>query len=608
MCGIAGFFGRRPMGIEIVQAMFAALANRGPDARHVHGWDRDRPVADGMTSALLHTRLSIRDVSRAADQPMSNRDGSIWICYNGEIYGWEEDRRRLEAEGVAFRTWSDTEYILYLYERDGLAFLPKLRGMFALVIADFRARKVYALRDRLGLKPLVYYHDQAEFAFASTVRALLPYLPLTARDVSASAIDAFLAHRYIPAPHTVFARMHRLENGHYLVYDMASSQLTKHRYWHAQAEPVDPAQCLADSVSIRTASDRPVGLFLSGGVDSNAIASVLVKRGYGNIDAFTAGFRGSRMDESALASEFAHAHGLRHEVLPIGPGVGDEFNRIVQDLDEPFADPSAFPLWFLARETSKRVKVVLSGDGGDELFGGYKRYAKHLRTRWRPRLPFLPVLSAGRRKGAGRIIDELRLGWQAAYGLRFSGFSPSQRRFLQPDFSSPQPVYWRGLEARGRTLDALLQIDMQNYLPDYVLRKGDLCTMAHGLELRAPLLDYHFYQSVMALDSAARFSTPPKSFLLQQCPADVRRTLSQKKKSGFNPPVAEWLDHELADRLVGLGARLAERTNRQLHARAVDDVVQFYRRGERNMAEQVLQLLMLDESLGQLRTLAARSA
>ena len=296
----------------------------------------------------------------------------------------------------------------------------------------------------------------------------------------------------------------------------------------------------------------------------------------------------------------AHRLGLKHEILPIESHIGDDFERIVADLDEPFADPSSFPLWYIARAASAHVKVVLGGDGGDELFAGYRRYDKHLASGWRRgfRLPLPATSSAGRR---GKLLDELRLDWLSAYSLRFSGMHPALRRFLQPALASVPAVYWDKMPANtDDPLRALLETDMHNYLPEYILRKGDLCTMAHGLELRVPLLDHRLYQSVLALPDAERFTRPRKLALAGACGPCRELKLFEQKKRGFNPPVGQWLKNELrgpARRPRRAAATVDRRPDRRARAQQLVDV---FISGENARAEQVLQLLILDTSLTQL--------
>ena len=602
MCGIAGFVGKRSVAPVTRNGMLVALASRGPDARHEIAWrDGFARTEQDAVAALLHTRLSIRDLRTVADQPMANENGDVWLSYNGEVYGWEADAEELKKRGYVFKTTSDTEFILNAYQAWGLeGCLAKLRGMFAFAILDLRARKLHLVRDRLGIKPLVYWHHDHELVFGSTVRALLPYLKPAERRLSPAGIDAYLAHRYVPAPHTVFEDIQRLPHGHHARFDLNTGALALTPYWQPQADSaLDFAATLVESVKLRTVSDRPVGLFLSSGVDSTTVASVLAQTGHRDITAYTAAFPDTEYDESTRAAHVAQRLGLKHEILPIESHVGDDFERIVADLDEPFADPSSFPLWYIARAAATQVKVVLGGDGGDELFAGYKRYDKHLRSAWRRglRLP-LPALASHAK--SAKLLDELRLDWLSSYSLRFSGMNPALRRLLQPAFV-PASTYWDRMPADTTDpLRALLETDMHNYLPEYILRKGDLCTMAHGLELRVPLLDHRLYQSVLALSGEKRFTRPRKLALGAVCDVCRESKLFDAAKRGFNPPVAHWLRHELRERLDGLGARLAQSTQNQLDGARVQQLIDGFTSGTDARAEQVLQLLILDTSLSQL--------
>ena len=603
MCGIAGFFGKRAVAPTVRNAMLAALASRGPDAQHAVCWNSARARTEQeATVALLHTRLSIRDLRAVADQPMTNDAGDIWVSYNGEVYGWEADAAELKRRGYTFKTTSDTEFILNAYHAWGIeGCLAKLRGMFAFTILDLRTRELHLVRDRLGIKPLVYWYRGHELVFGSTVRALLPYLKPAERKLSPAAIDAYLAHRYVPAPHTVFDGIQRLPHGHYARFDLNTGALALTPYWQPQADnALNFATTLVESVKLRTVSDRPVGLFLSGGVDSTTVASVLAQTGHRDITAYTAAFPGTEYDESAQAARVAQRLGLKHEILPIESHIGDDFERIVADLDEPFADPSSFPLWYIARAASSHVKVVLGGDGGDELFAGYRRYDKHLASGWRRGLR-LPLPAMASHAKSAKILDELRLDWLSAYTLRFSGMPPVLRRFLQPALASVPATYWDRMPANTTgPLRALLETDMHNYLPEYILRKGDLCTMAHGLELRVPLLDHRLYQSVLAMPDDKRFTQPRKLALGGACGPCRELKLFEQKKRGFNPPVGRWLKNELRGRLDGIGARLQQSTGGQIAAARAQQLVDVFISGEGARAEQALQLLILDTSLTQL--------
>ena len=591
MCGIGGFFAQRTVASQVVEAMQAALAPRGPDARHAKVWEKN---------GLLHARLSIIDPRPEADQPMSNARGDVWIIYNGEVYDWEGAAAELRA-AAPFRTRSDTEFILRGYEAWGIEkLLERLRGMFAFAILDHAKAKAYLARDRMGEKPLVYAALGDELAFGSTVRSVLPFLPRDKRELSPEGIDAYLAHRYIPAPRTVYRHVQRLENGHYLEFDLRSRRLGKHRYWHPRAEEGSWLEALDGSVRMRTIADRPLGVFLSGGVDSTVVASRLARQELTAFRTYTAAFPGSSMDESASARETAATLGFPNTAVTMPDSVRDDFAAVVAALDEPFADPSSFPTWYLAREVSKEVKVVLVGDGGDELFGGYKRIAKHLRTAWRRGLRFpLPIRPA---LEGGKLATEAAIDWQTAYSLRFSGIAPAQRAFLQGLSQLHALEYWRAADDEAKTaLGKLLAIDNANYLPEYILRKSDLCTMAHGLEARAPFLDHRFVQRILALPEAQVHTRPPKLLLGKALDPRLPSDFLHRKKRGFNPPLKRWLREELGGRFEGLGERLDDLTGGQLVRGPVEAFVRRYRDGAEHLAEHALQLLILDESLAQLR-------
>jgi len=608
MCGIAGVFGRVPRPAEKLDATLDRLANRGPDAQHRVCWDHTGRETTGFAiEALLHTRLAIIDPRPEADQPMSSDDGQIWISYNGEVYGWQHDAKILAASGATFRTRSDTEFILHAYERWGIEeTLRRLRGMFAFAILDRRRGELHLVRDSMGKKPLVYALRGGELAFASTVRAILPLLAQTP-SISPQAIDAYLAHRTIPAPLTIYEGVHRLPAGHRLHFNLATRQAEVHGHWRPAAQATsDWRECLDDAVRLRCTADRPVGLFLSGGIDSTLIAARLHHIGQPLL-AFTAAFPGSDMDESAQAVETAAALGLPHRAVPIPQRIRDDFPRIVADLDEPFADPSTIPLWYLARETTREVKVVLAGDGGDELLAGYKRYRQHLHSAWRRgwRWPLRHWPAKPEPQFWTKLRQELAMDWESAYSLRFSGFTPAQRRWLQPGLADLPGTHWRMPDFQPDTapLQRLLEIDMLNYLPEYILRKGDLTTMAHGLELRAPLLDTKLYQAILALPDRVRFTRPAKTLFAPLMPQPLSARLFSAKKRGFNPPLRHWLRNDLGERLSGLGDRLAQHTNGGIDARHAEGMLDRYKAGSENLAEGMLQLVILDESLGQLKRL-----
>ncbi|MDH4469960.1 MAG: asparagine synthase (glutamine-hydrolyzing) [Verrucomicrobiae bacterium] len=581
MCGIAGIISEKWVTPAQIEGAQTSLQARGPDSwgseqfsfSPEQGW---RHAAIG-SAALIHRRLSIRDLSTAAGQPMCNEDGSLWIIYNGEIYGWEEEAQGLRHQGHHFKSHSDTEFILHGYEEWGDAVLEHLRGMFSFSILDLRKRRLFLARDRLGEKPLFYTVENNLFAFASTVGALSKIVGTT-HSWNPNAIDAFLTHRYIPAPLSIIEGFCKLPAAHSLVVSLESGipvAAEPQEYWKPQPSPHDnPAALLKESIRLRLISDRPLGLFLSGGIDSQAIAALIAHgKMLPELPTFTASFPNSNSyDESGAAGEIAHRLGLSQTALPIKMQVED-LATIVGDLDEPFADPSAIPTWYLCQAAVKKIVVALSGDGGDELFAGYKRYHVHQRgafflprygkkRSWNTSSLSLKTARYGRLK---RTLLSYQLGWEEAYALRFAAFDPISRAFLQPDISV-ETSYWRRPSKALSPMAWMLECDRLNYLPEYILKKSDLCGMAHGLELRSPMLDHRFFEAVLGMPLQERFTQPPKQFLQQQI--GIHALVGPKR--GFNPPLHAWLHQKsFAPIYDELPRALSSFTSGQLSAKSL---------------------------------------
>jgi asparagine synthase (glutamine-hydrolysing) len=578
MCGIAGIFSEQLITPAQIERAQISLQSRGPD-----GWGSQQfsfSTKQGWhtspcgSAALIHRRLSIQDLSEVASQPMGNEDGSLWIIYNGEIYGWEEEARFLRERGHHFKSHSDTEFILHGYEEWGDAVLEHLRGMFSFSILDLRKRRLFLARDRLGEKPLFYTSQNNLFAFASTAGAL-SRLVGTTPSWNPKAIDAFLTHRYIPAPHSIVEGFYKLPSAHFLIVSLETGVPvadTPREYWKPHPSAHDPATLLKESIRLRLVSDRPLGLFLSGGIDSQAIAAVITQeKMLPQLPTFTACFPNSdSFDESRAAGEIARRLGLSQTALPIKMELED-MATIVGDLDEPFADPSAIPTWYLCQAAVQKIVVALSGDGGDELFAGYKRYHIHQRgsfflprygkkTDWNSHSLSLKISNKDRLR---RALLGFQLGWEEAYALRFSAFDPLSRAFLQPDFSVATS-YWRRPSGSLSPRAWMLECDRLNYLPEYILKKSDLCGMAHGLELRSPLLDHLFFEAVQGMPLQERFTEPSKKFLQQQ----IGPQALVGPKRGFNPPLHAWLHQKsFAPIYEELPLTLSSLTNGQLSAK-----------------------------------------
>ncbi len=659
MCGIAGFVGQRFIQTNQRKQMLNALQKRGPNGLHQISWNnlqRNINPENPANMAILHARLSVQDVRQIADQPMNSANAeNVFICYNGEIYDYQTCKNDdlIKNLGYKFRTNSDTEFILNAYlafaerGKNFQKFLSKLRGMFAFAILDLREKNqplLFLVRDRLGLKPLNFYYQKGDgLAFASLIRALLPYLPKNQRDFDFQSVEAFLTHRYIPSPKTIFEKIQRLPQSHYLRYDISADELQIFKYWENPLISKKFSENLVENlpnsnfdevknelyqaVKIRTISDRPLGVFLSSGVDSSAVATILSEQNFRQFPTFTASFDNPKYDESQAAKKISEALNFENITLKIPQNFDkSEFSQIVSDLDEPFADPSAFPTWFLSKATSQKVVVVLGGDGGDEIFAGYKRYAKHLRTAWRKNFRFgnfvsLPSL---KNKGLAKFADEMQISWLDAYVLRFSGFTPSQRRFLLKNKNKNKNLekihFWLQENSENSAnlspLQELMQIDFANTLPEYILKKADLCTMAHGLELRSPMLDHIFLEKLakLAILSPQKIFTKPAKYLLNEMIFSQNQHLQKhqidlfnQKKKGFNPPLNAWLEQDFFKKNI---SNLVENLQQILldffDSKNLQEFLNFYyqqNKGYQSLAEQVLQLFILEESLQQLNSL-----
>lgn len=580
MCGIAGFFSLTNISPSQVEKTTNALRSRGPDGSGAAFFEYSQEnkwhhACEG-TAAILQTRLSIRDLSSTGAQPMKNHDGSVWIVYNGEVYGWEKEAQELRKRGYHFQSNSDTEFILHGYEEWGDGILEHLRGMFAFAIVDLRKNRLFIARDRLGEKPLFYTTAHGSFAFASTARALATITSSQGRPrLNPKAIDAFLTHRYIPAPLSIFENFNKLPAAHSLVITLDQGKAIAdkpHEYWRPDPQSQEaPEKIFREAVNLRLVSDRPLGVFLSGGIDSQAIACSMAEEKL-SFPTFTASFPDDHSyDESGDAEKIATRLGLTQTTLPMMMKAEDTA-QIISDLDEPFADPSAIPTWYLCQAAVKKIVVALTGDGGDELFAGYKRYHVHARAAhllprqgwhsgsWHHDKLCLKTTRTGRIQ---RALLGYQLGWKEAYALRFSALDPLSRSFLQPD-TSIKTSYWRRPQEDLPPLEWMLECDRLNYLPEYILRKSDLCGMAHGLELRSPMIDHRFLEAVHSMIRSERFTTPPKQFLVQKI-IGPQALLGCKR--GFNPPLHNWLHQPLlAEVCHDLPKSLEELTQGQLPA------------------------------------------
>jgi asparagine synthase (glutamine-hydrolysing) len=554
MCGICGIASTNGSAVtDRVAAMSATLVHRGPDSFGEFG--------DGDI-ALAARRLSIIDLE-TGDQPIANEDGMLHVVQNGEIYNYRELRRELERAGHRFRTRGDTEVLLHLYEEHGEGFAERLRGMFAVAIWDARRRRLVLARDRFGIKPLYYRATETELAFASELRAL------PRGEIDLDALEAFLAFNSIPAPLTIFREIRKLPPGDLLIW--ADGRVELRRFARPapiaelredeEAELVEELRSrLRDSVRAHLVSDVPVGVLLSGGVDSAFLAALAAEESSEALRTFSIGFEERSFDELADARLVAERYGTQHRELVLRPDAALLLPALADAFDEPFADSSALPTYLVSELAASDVKVALSGEGGDELFGGYYTYTADLlaaRVGGLARLagPLVERLPTSASKAsfdyrAKRFVRAAHLpplerhhGWKEI-------FSPDLRAELTGGRSSFDPVdilRARYRETEGADELARLQdLDLGIYLVDDLLVKTDRASMAHSLEARVPYLDTVVTNLALALPTRHKIRGLSKKVLLRKAAAPLLpREIVHGRKRGFSIPAAAWLRGEL---------------------------------------------------------------
>ena len=556
MCGICGIATTHGVAdVETLRSMSAQLAHRGPDSAGEH-------VDGGI--ALAARRLSILDLEHG-DQPIANEDGTCVVVQNGEIYNYPELRRELERAGHQLRTRCDTEALVHLYEEHGVGFAARLRGMFAVAIWDSSRRRLVLARDRYGIKPLYYRHAGDELRFASELRAL------PRGEIDLDALEAFLAFNSIPAPYSIFRDVRKLPAGHVLVWE--NGAVTLERYARPgpaaedelrtgdEAELVEELRArLRDSVKAHLLSDVPVGVLLSGGVDSAVLAALAAQETPEPVHTFTIGFAERSFDERDDARLVAERYGTEHHELLVRPDPELLLRALAEAFDEPFADSSALPTYLVSQLAADHVKVALSGEGGDELFGGYYTYAADLfadRVAPLARLvrPLVEALPASTRKAsldykAKRFVRAAHLpplerhhGWKEIFSAEARTELTGRRAAFDPI-----DVYRaRYAEtARAPQLARLQDVDFGVYLVDDLLVKTDRASMAHSLEARVPFLDPVVTNLAFALPTRLKVRGLAKKVLLRKAAEPLLPSeVVHGRKRGFSIPAAAWLREEL---------------------------------------------------------------
>jgi asparagine synthase (glutamine-hydrolysing) len=557
MCGIAGLVvapGQPAPAMELGRRMNAVILHRGPDDEGLHCDER---------ALLGMRRLSIIDVA-GGHQPLYAADRQVCLVFNGEIYNYRELRADLEKDGCRFATHSDTEVVLQAYLRSGVAALEALDGMFAIALWDKRTQELILARDRFGEKPLYYTHDPRRLVFGSELKSLLQVHDCP-RDIDPEGLRAYLAYGYVPSPGSIFNGVHKLPPAHYLRY--RDGQVSLQRYWRpslARKTSLDEAQAgekleelLDRAVASRLVSDVPFGAFLSGGLDSSTVVALMARHMSQPVKTFTIGFKEAAYNELDDARRVATHLGTEHHELVVEPDAVDLLEKLVWHFDEPFADSSAVPTFLVSERASRHVKMVLTGDGGDEMFGGYDRYLNLMKLEQlggmrKPGGRLLKMAGAllpnphGER--ARRIGDRLQLPFDERYlsGVAMMRGDIARRLRAQAGGSNHFDLPFlhdagRDLGAGDSVLDRAIAIDLQSYLPDDILVKLDRMAMAASLEGRSPFLQPDLVEFALSLPEDYRVRRGRGKHLLREVAGKwlPPRAIS-KPKQGFGIPLAEW--------------------------------------------------------------------
>ncbi|MGH7695438.1 MAG: asparagine synthase (glutamine-hydrolyzing) [Gemmatimonadaceae bacterium] len=564
MCGIAGFAGiarYTPEAGEVLRRMCDAIRHRGPD---------DAGYFVGPTACIGMRRLSIIDVA-GGHQPMANEDESVRIVFNGEIYNFRDLRQRLRVGGHRLATSSDTETIVHFYEERGEDVVHELRGMFAFAIWDEKRQRLVLARDRLGIKPLyVWPHPSGGLAFASELRSFLT-LPDFAATIDPDAVASYSAFGYIPHPASIFRGVRKLAPGHRLTWTRDQG-IVESEYWspaRAERPAIDEREAVAElrrlideSVRIHLESDVPLGAFLSGGIDSSAVVASMRRQMDSRPLTFSIGFREAAFDESGYAAEVANALDTNHTALIVDPDADSLVDDVVHAFDEPMGDSSALPTYLVSCLARRDVTVALSGDGGDEGFGGYTRYIETLSG-----VPQLPSLFRGSVSALASALPLVAPGRNWLLNLARSPRGRYASTVASPVRSSEGGVMRDEIAARHPTVDQILDdvfnktaardfttqlmvVDLLSYLPGDILTKVDRMSMAPSLEARVPLLDHGVIEFAVSLPSSLKMRDGVGKWLLRRAiQGTVPDTVLSRPKQGFGVPLSRWFRRELSHRI-----------------------------------------------------------
>lgn len=566
MCGISGivnFSNKTDCFRERLDKMVNTLSHRGPD---------DVGILIKNNVGLGFVRLSIIDLYHG-HQPISNEDDSIFIIFNGEIYNFESLRNLLLSKGHVFKTNTDTEVILHLYEEYGTDCLPYLRGMFAFCIYDATKEELFCARDRFGIKPFYYYNDSENFVFASEIKAIISQ-DFVAKKINPAAMDSYLAYGYTVGEQTVYDKVKKLRPAHYLKLSLKKpSSFEIKRYWHIKFEPVETMSesywCerlynnFQEAVKLHMISDVPLGAFLSGGIDSGSIVGVMSKLSNQKVKTFSIGFVEKEFNELDSARLIAEKYNTDHHELIVEKQSIDLLSRIVQAFDEPFADSSAIPTYLVSQFARNYVKVALSGDGGDELFGGYKHYTRLLKMAKYSSVATIPqkVLSTAKRFAKNKqysnkylyyLSNDMRY-FNALIGIfalpeRIALYNDEYLEEVSGNFAEGYKYDQMRFSVQPDHMSSIQENDIENYLVDDILTKTDIASMQNSIELRVPFLDHVFAEETFKIPSTLKIKEDQTKYIFKKAFSDVLpEPLLKLPKKGFEIPLKKWFKNDLKE-------------------------------------------------------------
>ena len=567
MCGIVGKinFNKKIVTEKEIKNMVTVLSHRGPD---------DEGIFIDKNIGLGNRRLAIIDLSSRGHQPMSDNENKIWLTYNGEIYNFLELRKELAKEGINFKSKTDTEVIIYLYKKYGVDCLSYLRGMFALAIWDSEKRQLFLARDRVGQKPLKYYFDNNCFIFASELKAILPAEEVS-KEPDWEAIDEYLTYKYVPSPKTGFKNIYKLPPAHYLIIKENGEQIMQ-RYWDLDyTNKLELSEMewqervltkLTQAVRLRLISDVPIGAHLSGGIDSSLIVALMAQALPQRVKTFSIGFKESDFSELPFAKMVARKYNTDHHELIIKPNAVDILPKLVFYYEEPYADASALPTWYLSEATKQHMTVALNGDGGDENFAGYERYNAmklHSQLKKIPGKNIIKTLNQFFYRATGakifdkgyRLTNSFHPALYNFYLNIIQYFSPEEKNKIYTDsfkkliehsdwYRASKKIFDKGEKLDW--LDRLLYTGLHTHLPDDLLTKVDIASMAHSLEIRSPFLDYEFLELTAQMPSRLKLAGQNKKYLLKKIAEKyLPKECIYRPKQGFSLPLEYWFRGQL---------------------------------------------------------------